>query len=133
MGDLTENFSRKEFACPCPRCEGVTPAVDIELVNAMQDSVDYFGGVLGRRLIAKVTSGNRCPEHNAEVGGKPKSSHVAKTGADYFIMGVPINQLADYLETQAERDGVDKWGIGKYNTHVHLDVRRGTRARWTEV
>lgn len=131
MDKLTENFSRSEFACPCHRCAGKTPSVDAELVEAMQAAVDYFEKIYGNRLIAIVTSGNRCAEHNAEVGGAPNSKHVELIAADFYIQGVPPNQLADYLENIGDRDGVDKWGIGKYNTHVHLDVRQGQRARWT--
>lgn len=105
--------------------------MDIELVQAMQNSVNYFSALRGNSLVAVVTSGNRCAKHNESIGGRPNSQHIDGIAADYFIQGISITQLGDYLETLAERDGVDKWGIGKYTTHVHLDIRRDKRSRWT--
>jgi len=59
MGDLTRNFSRSEFACPC--CGRAD--VDMRLVEALQELRDLAG------VPVRVNSGFRCAKHNREVGG----------------------------------------------------------------
>ena len=78
-------------------------------------------GVIG----TEVTSGYRCPEHNAAVGGVADSQHVKGTAADIDAMRWSVDDLA----TLAESCGAD--GIGKYrdDCFVHIDTR-GEQARW---
>ena len=76
-------------------------------------------------ISTEVTSGYRCPEHNAAVGGVADSQHVKGTAADIDAM----RWSADDLATLAESYGAD--GIGKYydDCFVHIDTR-GEEARW---
>ncbi len=68
MGDMTPNFSRGEFACPCCGDDRISP----RLVDALQRIRDAVGEPL------TVTSGVRCPAHNTAVGGAPSSWHVPR-------------------------------------------------------
>ena len=118
MGDLTENFSRWEFAC---RCGCGFDVVDWELLNLLQDFRRHFG-----RKIA-IHSGARCESHNRdrEVGGEPDSQHLIGKAADFSVQGISPAAVYLYLKSRFP----DKYGIGFYAWGVHFDVRH-EKARW---
>lgn len=78
-----------------------------------------------------VHSGKRSPQHNADVGGAPESRHVYSrrpleaAGDVSFARGSPA-QWAGAARVLARRYG--RGGVGKYTTHVHVDV--GPRRDW---
>lgn len=67
MGDLTQNFSRREFAC---RCGCGYDAIDMDLVVNLQ--------ILRYRIHRPiyVNSGCRCEKHNQAVRGARNSYHL---------------------------------------------------------
>jgi uncharacterized protein YcbK (DUF882 family) len=83
---------------------------------------------LGTEL--QITSGCRCPLHNADVGGAAQSHHLTGNAADVAACG--ISPLALYLAAEqvySFRNG----GIGLYpQQYIHLDTRM-SRARWYRV
>jgi uncharacterized protein YcbK (DUF882 family) len=115
MGDLSANFSRSEFACPCG-CGFDT--VDFALVNLLQKFRDFI-----ERPVT-VTSGCRCPEYNAQVGGSENSQHLYARAADIVVEHVPPEIVHEYF------DGLNTPGLGKYDTFTHIDTRSGPKARW---
>ena len=70
---ISDNFSRKECACPC--C-GVIATV--AFVNRLQRLRDIFDKPM------RVSSMYRCPSHNKKIGGSPTSAHKYKQGASGF-------------------------------------------------
>ena len=114
---FSNNFTRKEFACKSGNCTPI--AVDHELVLVLQDLRDHFGKAI------KITSGYRCPAHNATVGGAPNSKHTLGTAADIKVVGVYPQEVYNYLNTKYP----DKYGLGLYSSWVHVDIRE-ERARW---
>lgn len=118
MGDITRNFSRREFRCPC--CD--TVRVDLALVDALQRLRD----LTHRKM--RITSGYRCPKRNAEVGGKKNSHHLRGTGADIKIEGLSV--VKTYLLAEQIPEFADG-GIGIYPDEgfVHVDSR-SRRTRW---
>lgn len=116
MGDLSDNFSRREFECSCG-CGFDT--VDIELVKALQDVRDYFGKPV------KISSGCRCPLQNKRVKGSLGSQHMEGRAADFSVAGVQDHDVQAYVKTKYP----DKYGIGCYGYWTHLDTRGGC-ARW---
>jgi len=120
MGDLTTNFSRREFQCKCG-CgfDDISPA----LVEGLQQLRDLCGQPI------TVTSACRCPEHNRRVGGADKSLHLEGQAADIVIRGLSPRQMADLAEEVA---AFQKGAILVYPARgfIHLDVR-GTRLRIT--
>lgn len=120
MGDLTKNLSRSEFRCKCGNC--VFKAADYELVRVLQRMVDD----LGADYII-ITSGIRCELHNEKVGGAANSKHKAGIAADFWLSGVSPRDTVEYLD----RKYPDRYGIGEYESFVHLDVRK-EKARWRE-
>lgn len=116
MGDISEHFDRSEFAC----ADGCGfDAVDIELVGHLEDARHYFG------VPITIDSGCRCPTHNAQIGGAPKSQHVRGKAVDIKVLGISPNTVADYFELMFP----EKYGIGRYDTWTHFDVR-ANKSRW---
>ncbi len=110
-------FDDIEFICHCCGklpADGMDPAL-LEVLDKIREAV---GGPV------YVSSGYRCPEHNAEVGGVQNSQHLYGRAADIFVDGLTPLQLA----ALAERAGAD--GIGIYDDFVHVDTR-GDYARWS--
>lgn len=105
-------FTDAEFVCKHCGClpEGGMNAVLLEKLDQLRERV-------GAPII--VTSGYRCPVHNANVGGVPNSQHVLGTAADIVCDAVSVNELADL----AAEIGFD--GIGRYydDCFVHVDCR----------
>lgn len=116
MGDLTENFSRSEFACRCG-CgfDDIAP----ELVSVLEKARSHFN----KPVI--VNCGCRCPSHNNEVGGAVKSQHMRGIAADIRIQDIAPHNVAEWFEKQFP----NRYGIGRYPSFTHIDVR-SNQARW---
>ena len=67
MGNLTKNFSRKEFACKCGCGED---RISLDLVERLQ----VIRSTLGKSLT--INSGVRCSKYNIAQGGVESSEHV---------------------------------------------------------
>ena len=114
-GDLSTNFWKWEFRCPCLKCRRIKVRVSslllfkLEMVRMAFDDKPVI-----------VLSGNRCPEENKRVGGFPDSEHIPNPegeAADIKIKGVkPID-----IGLAAEKIGGMRIGIAK--TYAHLDIR----------
>lgn len=120
MGDLTKNFSRREFRCRCGRKKCDAAPLDMRLVTALQALRDVVGHSID------VTSGVRCREHNRRVGGAPGSKHLEGIAADIRCEELTPAELAKFA---AAVPAFANGGIGIYKSWVHVDVR-GKRARW---
>lgn len=116
MVQLNEYFKRREFACRCG-CGFAT--VDAELLAALTDLREHFGKPV------VITSGCRCADHNRRVGGAKASKHLYGIAADIKVQGVASAEVASYLESRYP----DRFGIGRYASWSHIDVRVG-KARW---
>ena len=69
-----------------------------------------------------VNSACRCREHNASVGGAPKSQHLLGKAADIRVDGYTPEEAHDFAELLPE---FGNSGIIIYNTFTHVDVRNG--------
>lgn len=114
MGDISHNFNRSEFAC---KCGCGLDTVDTELLSMVQDLRNVFGPIT-------ISSGCRCPEHNAKEGGSDKSQHLKGRAADLHFKGVELSEVADFIN-----EYYPDTGMGIYNTFIHLDSRN-YKARW---
>ena len=116
---LSEHFDSSEFACKCG-CGGLHNGADIN--PRLVQVLERMRQRCGRPLV--ISSGYRCPKHNAEEGGVWNSQHVYGNAADVLVPdGMNIGELYEL----AEMCGAD--GIGLYDWGVHVDVR-GYQARW---
>jgi hypothetical protein len=115
LGDLSTNFWKWEFRCPCPKCKRKKVRVSSLLLFKLEMVKMAFDD---KPVI--VLSGNRCPEENKRVGGYPDSEHIPNPdgeAADIKIKGIkPID-----IGLAAEKIGDMRIGIAK--TYCHLDVR----------
>ncbi|MEN6425962.1 MAG: D-Ala-D-Ala carboxypeptidase family metallohydrolase [Phycisphaerales bacterium] len=127
MGDLSEHFSRREFACKCG-CGACAPSPSLML------ALERIRTTLDAPVI--VHSGTRCEAHNRAEGGARASQHLIGVGgyslaADISSLGkTPREMYAAVLpiaEIARGGIGVYRWSSGLW--WVHVDVR-GTVARW---
>jgi len=118
MGNLSEHFDRAEFQC---RCGCGWDTVDAELIRVLED----LRQSLDNRPIT-INSGCRCKMYNALVGGSPKSQHLLGKAADIRVEGFDPSEVADFLEDKYS----NCYGIGRYDSFTHVDVRSGAPARW---
>lgn len=117
---LSEHFKKKEFACKCGCGLGLKDGdVDPKLVEALEDVRTHFGKPV------VINSGLRCEAHNKKEGGAKASQHLLGTAADIRIAGVSPNDVYAYLNEKY----TTKYGVGKYRTFTHIDVR-SNKARW---
>lgn len=116
MGNLSRNFSRKEFACKCG-CGFST--VDYELLNVLELVRNHFNSSV------TINSASRCSEHNEDIGGSYGSKHKKGIAADIVVKDVDPGKVYRFLDGYAP----NKYGIGKYKTFTHIDVRPN-KARW---
>ncbi|EFC90840.1 Peptidase M15A [Dethiosulfovibrio peptidovorans DSM 11002] len=71
---IAPHFSLREFQCPC--C--LTVRLQPELLSRLE-------ALRGRWGPLRITSGYRCPRHNSEVGGVPRSRHMKGAAADVVV------------------------------------------------
>jgi len=132
MGDISDHFSRYEFACKCG-CGFDT--VDAALINIILEKVHRWAQrTYNARVKIEVSSGNRCPTHNASEGGAPDSQHIYGKAADFkvYYMGeiggwIQVNpdRVADFIDSTYP----NKLGICRYHNRTHADSR-DVKARW---
>lgn len=120
MGDLSKDFSRKEFKCK-DGCGFDT--VDAELINEiLQKSLrDYYK----RKVTVTPNGGCRCNVHNIACDGSNGSQHTKGKAADIKVEGVAPQAVYKHLcDTYP-----NQYGFGLYDTFVHVDSRK-YKARW---
>jgi hypothetical protein len=115
VGDLSTNFWKYEFRCPCKKCRRKKVLVD----DLLLFKLEMIRVELGNKPMI-IISGNRCPEENKRVGGWPNSAHIPRPrgkGSDVKVKGVkPID-----VGLAAEKVGGLRIGIAR--TYTHLDTK----------
>lgn len=117
MGDLTKNFNRFEFVC---KCGCGFDDIDLGVVQALQKLRDMLDKPV------HVTSGCRCPAHNAAVDGAGGSQHLQGKAADITIRDISPGDVANYVEENIPEFA--NGGIGRYPGFTHCDI--GPKRRW---
>ncbi|MDI5890621.1 D-Ala-D-Ala carboxypeptidase family metallohydrolase [Halomonas rhizosphaerae] len=113
---LSVNFARHEFACSCGCGFDTIDAATLEILETVRQ---HFGRPV------TVTSGARCRDYNASVGGASQSQHLFGRAADIKIQGHPAMIVADFIE-----ENFPHASIGRYLTFTHVDTRTDGPARW---
>ena len=108
---MNRYFKRKEFAC---KCGCGFDSIDRELVAIITAVRVHFNAPV------TITSGCRCPKHNAAVGGASKSQHLEGTAADIQVKGIAPKAVQALLDDLLPHD---RYGIGYASTFTHIDVR----------
>lgn len=130
MGNISKNISRYELACHCG-CG--FDSMDIDTLEVWQECCDHFAEELGTdKVTFIVSSAARCFEYNRKPvsedgpGSTDGSFHPQARAIDGKIVGVSPRKVYSYLDTKYQ----GKYGIGLYQTFVHLDTRTNGPARW---
>jgi hypothetical protein len=120
VGDLSEHFSKAEFACHC--------CGELQIQTALIDALEQLRALAGKPIV--VHDGYRCPAHNQEVGGVSDSEHTRGMAADISIPGLSLQQMFEFaLQVPTFLNG----GIGAYDgSFLHLDTRLHP-SRWARV
>lgn len=84
---MAKYFVEAEFECKCGCGHNVKPI--------LIDTLDVIRAELGCAII--ITSGARCPAHNAAVGGVPDSYHIRGLAADCVPADGDLNRLANIM------------------------------------
>lgn len=106
-------FSRKEFACKCGRyCDGYPAQMQRGVVELADRAREELKGV------GFVSSGLRCSQHNANVGGVSDSRHLSGKAIDLRIEGKSARQTLAWVQKQP--DVRYAYAIDAY--YVHMDI-----------
>ena len=108
-------FKKEEFACKCGGryCNGYPVQINQTLVRVAERVRKHFGKA------ATVSSGIRCTQHNANVGGVTNSYHTFGEAMDFSVAGVSSATLLAYVQKQPEIG----YAYAIDSQFVHMDVR----------
>ena len=112
--DDIEHFNRKEFKCKCGNvyCNGYPAEMSEKLIKVADRVRDHFGAA------ATVSSGLRCTQHNANVGGVSNSRHLTGKAMDFCIKGKSASQVLAYVQKQSEI----RYAYAIDSQFVHMDI-----------
>ena len=106
-------FSRKEFACKCGRyCDGYPAQMQHTVVELADRARTELKGV------GFVSSGLRCSQHNANVGGVSNSRHLVGKAIDLRIEGKTARQTLAWAQKQPEV----RYAYAIDTSYVHIDI-----------
>jgi len=108
-----KHFSERELRCKC--CGQLPPSVRENITSLVDNVLDPVRDQLGEPIY--VTSGYRCPKHNAEVGGVPNSQHMRGEAADIHCSD--NMKLARLIVAQGKFDQ-----LILYPTFLHVSYKR---------
>lgn len=113
--DDIKYFGKNEMTC---RCGCGLNNTDLRLMQIADGIREHFGHP------AVITSGCRCSKHNAEVGGVQGSRHVLGKAMDFYVQGVPVQELLSYCQ-QLVNEGQLRYTYTNntnMNGVVHIDI-----------
>ena len=112
--DKVRYFGRAEFRCNCngKYCDGFPAEMNHTLIKVADRVRGYFGAE------AFVSSGVRCQQHNANVGGVEGSRHLYGKAMDFCIRGKKAAEVLEYVLKQPEIS----YAYDIDGTYIHMDV-----------
>ncbi|MFH1361059.1 MAG: D-Ala-D-Ala carboxypeptidase family metallohydrolase [bacterium] len=119
MGNLSEHFNNKDFACRCPECRGEYK-VHLGLVGALEQIGSHFHKKIN------IASAFWCDDFHEKQNKTKRSFHTKGKAAHIFIEGVNAQELFKYAETIPELRGLVFYPQEKF---IHVDTRPGDPAR----
>jgi hypothetical protein len=122
------HFDIAEFTCKCGCGFGSKPE---DIAEDLVHKLEILRVQMGIPL--KITSAARCAKHNAEVGGRPNSTHLAGDPATCSKIWVGKSRAADISTIGWTGDQKAKavcttllagMRVGLAKTFLHFDVER---------
>lgn len=114
---VSDHFKLREFKC---NDNSRVVVLNDELVSILEKARQHFGKAI------KINSGYRTVAYNSTLkNSSPDSQHTHGNAADIVVVGVNPIDVYNYFNSSYP----DTYGVGIYNTFVHIDVRPD-KARW---
>lgn len=113
--DSIKYFVRREFQCP-EDCDGFPVEPKEKLVRLLDALREQFG------VEGVISSGVRCGQHNAEVGGVYNSRHLAGLAADICFVGIAPATVVTAAYKLGANYAYSITSDGKATGYVHIDV-----------
>lgn len=110
--DEIKYFKKSEFACKCGKCGGYPANPKEKLIRVADKVRQNLGGA------ATVSSGVRCSQHNAAVGGVSNSRHLTGRAMDFCVAGKTANQVL----TEVNKHSEIRYAYAIDNRYVHMDI-----------
>jgi hypothetical protein len=104
-----KHFKKAEFRC---KCGCGADSMNETLIRTADGVREYFGRPM------EVTSGRRCANHNARVGGVSNSRHLSGKAMDFCVVGKTAAQVLSHVKTLPEI----RYAYAIDGTYVHMDV-----------
>ena len=124
---ITKNFTQREFFSKCKNAG--KHYLHSDLIVVAQKLRDYYNSPI------KITSSYRSHSCNLKAKGASRSKHLTGRALDLkFVDQTTQERFINDLKNK--RGGYylliynNVTGIGVYDSHVHLDVRKGKLAFW---
>jgi len=126
MGNLSEHFNNRDFACRCGQCRGQL-RVHLGLVGALEAISDHF------RRVPRVVDAFRC-EFYAEKHDTPKkNAHRMGKAAHIQVEGAGLKDVYLFAKSLPEICGL---GFYPSENCIHIDTREtknpGEKDEWVK-
>lgn len=102
-------FKKEEFRC---RCGCGADSMEEKLIFEAEDIRVHFGAPI------TVSSGRRCANHNARVGGVSNSRHLSGKAMDFCVKGKSSKQVLEYVQKKPNI----RYAYAIDGSYVHMDV-----------
>jgi len=113
VGNLSENFNHKDFACKCPQCKGEY-RVHLGLVGILEMIAVHF------KKRPRVVSGYFCEAYTEKLNRDKISYHSKGKAVNIAIEGIPAVEIFKFAEKIGGANGL---GFYPEENMVHLDTR----------
>lgn len=112
--DEIRYFTREEFRCKCggKYCSGFPAEPQETLLRAADQVREHFGNPM------PVSSGVRCPTHNANVGGVSNSRHLSGKAMDFRVSGFSAAMVLSYVQQLK----TIRYAYAIDGSFVHMDI-----------
>lgn len=112
--DEIKYFTREEFKCKCggKYCNGYPAEPEELLVRAAVKVREHFG------VPVTISSGLRCPTHNANSGGVYNSRHLSGKAMDFSVRGFNATSVLPYVQSLSEI----RYAYAIDSNWVHMDI-----------
>lgn len=102
-------FKKEEFRC---RCGCGADTMEKKLILEAEDVRVHFGAPV------TVSSGRRCANHNARVGGVSNSRHLKGKAMDFCVKGRSSKEVLEYVQKKPNI----RYAYAIDGSYVHMDV-----------
>ncbi|NQU17923.1 MAG: DUF882 domain-containing protein [Candidatus Saganbacteria bacterium] len=124
MGDLSENFSHKDFVCRCNQCRGEEFKIHLGLVGILEQLTAHFK----KKVI--VGSAFWCDDFLEHENKEKRSFHNKGKAVHLKIEDTAPAEIFKFVEGIAEINGI---GLYPKEEFVHLDTRpKEKRSLWVK-